>query len=241
MQCAAGRAHGCTWLLEVAGLSQPPHNPWMRTQGKWAWGSPALTMRQGERFSLTSRCSARRSISSQGSRAAATSCLLARLEHRQRWSVLEPSHYMLPIAAGVPTPPTTPNTTALQQEGLSRDIGVTQDATQSLAGLLHPRQVTGVQHEEQSIGCTVVAAPGIAAALSSGQLHQRHLKPVHPQAGLAGLCCRQHLAGQSCVWGEGCSVRASLSCIHPAPWPRPPSDLWDPQGTASTLFPRAAT
>lgn len=117
MQCAAGRAHGCTWLLEVAGLSQPPHNPWMRTQGKWAWGSPALTMRQGERFSLTSRCSARRSISSQGSRAAATSCLLARLEHRERWSVLEPSHYMLPIAAGVPTPPHNPKHYSLTARG----------------------------------------------------------------------------------------------------------------------------
>lgn len=78
------------------GVQSAPHNPWMHMEGMWAWGSSALTIRQGEWFSLTSRCSARRSISSQGSRAAATSCLLARLRHRERWSVLEPSHCVAP-------------------------------------------------------------------------------------------------------------------------------------------------
>lgn len=78
-----------------------------------------------------------------------------------------------------------------------------QDAAQDLAGFVYPCQVTGVQDEEEPMGCAVVVAPGAAGALAPGQVHQCHLEPVHPQAGLAGLHGGQHLAGQRCVRGEG--------------------------------------
>lgn len=61
---------------------ETPPGAWQGEQGHAA--CLQLTMRQGERFSLTSRSSARRSISSQGSRAAATSCLFASLGHGEK-------------------------------------------------------------------------------------------------------------------------------------------------------------
>lgn len=55
--------------------------PWWLGAGSRSGASPALTMRHGERFSLTRRSRHSRSISSQGSSAAAASCLLASLGH----------------------------------------------------------------------------------------------------------------------------------------------------------------
>lgn len=70
---------------EDGGAWSAPETPPGAWQGEQGWAACLqLTMRQGERFSLTSRSSARRSISSQGSRAAATSCLFASLGHGEK-------------------------------------------------------------------------------------------------------------------------------------------------------------